>query len=94
MTGAPKTRTMTIIAGLEKGPRGIYSGALGYISASGSTDLNIVIRSAVVIDDTITIGAGGAIIILSDPQSEVDEVILKAKAVSKSLGCSIRFPEE
>jgi para-aminobenzoate synthetase len=94
MTGAPKLRTMDIIEEIEQRPRGIYSGALGFIGTNGETDLNIVIRTAVLTRETVTVGSGGAIVALSDPQREVDEVILKAQAVSKSIGYSLSFDNE
>ncbi|MGB5760884.1 MAG: aminodeoxychorismate synthase component I [Acidimicrobiales bacterium] len=85
MTGAPKIRTMEIIDRLEAGPRGIYSGSIGFFGLNGSTDLSIVIRTIVMTADDITIGVGGAIVDLSDPHDEVDEMLLKAKAVVAAL---------
>ncbi len=83
MTGAPKKRTMEIIDRLEGGPRGIYSGAIGFFGLNGSVDLSIVIRTIVVSPSGVSVGAGGAIVALSDPQAELDEMILKSKMAIK-----------
>jgi para-aminobenzoate synthetase len=85
ITGAPKTRTMEIIDKLEKVARGPYTGSIGYISLCGAAELNIIIRTAVLTENKITIGSGGAIIALSDPQEEFDEILLKAFPLIKSI---------
>jgi para-aminobenzoate synthetase len=80
MTGAPKLRTMSIIDDIEREARGIYSGSIGYFGLDESVDLSIVIRTVVMRPGMTTIGAGGAIVMQSDPQGEFDEILLKARA--------------
>ena len=93
MTGAPKLRTMAIIDELEAGPRGVYSGAVGYFSLGGAVDLSVVIRTLVVQGETLRYGVGGAIVALSDSEEEYVETVVKAAPVLRLLG-GAEFPGE
>eukprot|EP00752_Nemacystus_decipiens_P010219 g9106.t1 len=87
MTGAPKQRTMAIIDRLERGrSRGVYSGSIGFLGVDGAADFNIVIRTAVVTPQNVTVGAGGAVIALSEVDDEYEEMLLKATSVLGALG--------
>lgn len=94
MTGAPKERTMEIIDDLEAEARGVYSGALGYFGLDGATDLSIVIRTIVMRPGRTTIGAGGAIVMQSDPEEEFDEILLKARAPMAAIAKAVTGRED
>ena len=85
MTGAPKRRTMEIIDELEGEPRGVYSGAIGYLGLSGGCDLNIVIRTIVMQGAETSLGVGGAIVMQSDAEEEYQEIVLKGRAPMQAI---------
>lgn len=90
MTGAPKIRTMQIIDRLEEGPRGIYSGALGYFSLTGAADLSVVIRTIIMTENEVSFGTGGAITTLSDADAEFEETAVKTAPLLNLFG--MQFP--
>ncbi|KRE81110.1 chorismate-binding protein [Arthrobacter sp. Soil762] len=103
MTGAPKISTMAILDRLEEGPRGLYSGAIGYFSLNGATDLAVAIRTLVTTAEAgdgsgqpstaeLTLGVGGAITADSVPDEEYDEIRVKAHGVLSALGAD--FPTD
>ena len=79
LSGAPKIRAMQIINELEPSSRGIYGGAIGYISWNGNIDTAIAIRTAVIKDNIIHVGAGAGIVADSVPENEWLECHQKAK---------------
>ncbi len=95
MTGAPKISTMAILDALEAGPRGIYSGGIGYFSLNAALDLSVTIRT-LVLQDTgdagtrLSLGVGGAITADSDDDAEWQEIQAKAYGVLSTLGS--KFP--
>lgn len=88
MTGAPKHSAMTILHELEAGPRGVYSGAFGYLAVDGSADLAMVIRSIVLTPAGASIGTGGGITALSVAAEEIEETRVKARALLRVLGAA------
>ena len=88
MTGAPKKRVMQLIEQYEQTRRGIFSGAVGYITPDGDFDFNVVIRSIMynAANTYLSFQAGSAITFYSDPEKEYEECLLKAAAIKKVLG--------
>ncbi|MCF8540430.1 MAG: aminodeoxychorismate synthase component I, partial [Aurantimicrobium sp.] len=86
MTGAPKISAMRILAELEGGDRGIYSGAYGFFGDDGAAELAVVIRSLVIEPAGARLGSGGGITIDSEPEAELAEMHLKAEPLLRALG--------
>jgi len=84
-TGAPKVRTMEIIEELEPTRRGAYAGGVGYFSFSGSMDLALTIRTAVVQGDTIHVQASGGVVADSVPDFEYQETLAKMRAIVRAV---------
>jgi anthranilate synthase component 1 len=91
VSGAPKVRAMEIIDELEKEKRGLYAGAVGYFSAAGEMDTCIVLRTALVKDATMYVQAGAGIVADSNPASEQQECINKARALFRAAEEARRF---
>ena len=91
VSGAPKVRAMEIIDELEDEKRGIYAGAVGYISVNGDMDTAIALRTAIVKDGTLHVRAGAGIVMDSVPQMEFEETLHKSAALFRAAEQSIRF---
>ena len=85
LSGAPKIRAMEIIDEVEPVKRGVYGGAVGYISYSGNMDTAIAIRTAVIKDKKLHIQAGAGIVADSVPQSEWDETMNKGRSMFRAV---------
>lgn len=91
VSGAPKVRAMEIIDELEKDARGAYGGCIGYFGANGEMDTCIVLRTAVVQDGRMRVQAGAGIVYDSNPASEQQECVNKAKALFRAAEEAVRF---
>ncbi|MEM6638663.1 MAG: aminodeoxychorismate synthase component I [Pseudomonadota bacterium] len=85
ITGCPKVRCMDIIADLEEGPRGAYTGGMGYLNRDGSGDMNILIRTLVIRDGEATFRAGAGIVADSVAEAELAETRAKARGMVLAL---------
>ncbi len=85
MTGAPKLRATRILDDLEGAARGVYSGAIGWFGLGAAADLAVAIRTIVLADGRAAIGAGGAVVLASEPEREYEEMLLKAAAPLRAI---------
>jgi para-aminobenzoate synthetase component 1 len=81
ITGAPKVRAMEIIAEIERAPREVYCGAIGFIGFSGCMDTNIAIRTVMIRNDMAAFHAGGGVTAMSQPEAEYEETLAKAQRI-------------
>jgi para-aminobenzoate synthetase component 1 len=81
ITGAPKIRAMEIIDELEPTRRGVYTGAIGFLSRGGTSSFNIAIRTAIVEGNRVSYQVGGGIVADSDPAAEYEETLHKGRAL-------------
>ena len=90
MTGAPKNRVVGLIDRYERSRRGIFSGAVGYITPEGDFDFNVVIRSLMYnrTNRYLSYQVGSGITFYSDPAAEYEECLIKAQGILKALGAS------
>ncbi|PLS16529.1 anthranilate synthase component I [Bacillus sp. M6-12] len=86
VSGAPKIRAMSLISELEDSKRGVYSGAVGYVSFNGDLDFALAIRTMVIKDNTAFVQAGAGIVYDSVPETEFEETLNKAKALLEVSG--------
>lgn len=94
VSGAPKVRAMQIIDELEREKRGIYAGCVGYFTADGDMDTCIVLRTSIVKDGKMFVQSGAGIVADSDPESEYQECVNKAKALFRAAEEAVRFASQ
>jgi anthranilate synthase component 1 len=85
LSGAPKLRAMEIIDELEPIKRGIYGGAVGYLSWAGEMDTAIAIRTALIMDQRVIVQAGAGVVADSIPALEWEETLNKARAMLRAV---------
>ena len=89
ITGAPKPRAMQVIEELERVRRGVYTGAIGWLDASGAAHLNVAIRTLLVAGGQARFSVGGGIVAASTPAGEFDETLIKARGLAATLGAQL-----
>ncbi len=91
ITGAPKRKAMDIIRRLERHPRNVYCGAIGYVGENRQSQFNIAIRTMVLKNETAYCYSGGGIVMDSDPECEHEETLIKAKGMFEALNETVRL---
>ena len=89
VTGAPKVQSLRVIAELEPVGREVYTGAVGFASPVAGLELNVAIRTLELADGHVWLGAGGGIVADSDPHTELEEALTKARPIAAAVGTTV-----
>ncbi len=89
VTGAPKVQSLRVIAELESAGREVYTGAIGFASPAAGLELNVAIRTLEVAGGQVWLGAGGGIVADSDPRTELEEALTKARPIAAAVGAGV-----
>jgi para-aminobenzoate synthetase/4-amino-4-deoxychorismate lyase len=89
VTGAPKVQSLRVIAELERAGREVYTGAIGFASPAAGLELNVAIRTLELADGRVWLGAGGGIVADSDPHTELEEALTKARPIAAAVGTTV-----
>jgi anthranilate/para-aminobenzoate synthase component I len=89
VTGAPKVQSLRVIAELEGSGREVYTGAVGFASPAAGLELNVAIRTLELAAGHIWLGAGGGIVADSDPRTELEEALTKARPIAAAVGTTV-----
>ena len=89
VTGAPKVQSLHVIAELERAGREVYTGAVGFASPAAGLELNVAIRTLELADGRVWLGAGGGIVADSDPHTELEEALTKARPIAAAVGTTV-----
>jgi para-aminobenzoate synthetase / 4-amino-4-deoxychorismate lyase len=89
VTGAPKVQSLHVIAELERAGREVYTGAIGFASPAAGLELNVAIRTLELADGRVWLGAGGGIVADSDPHTELEEALTKARPIAAAVGTTV-----
>ena len=89
VTGAPKVQSLHVIAELEQAGREVYTGAVGFASPAAGLELNVAIRTLELADGQAWLGAGGGIVADSDPHTELQEALTKARPIAAAVSTTV-----